>query len=79
MAIEITPGIVIDPNIRFGKPVVKGRRVDVMTIIGHLAAGGSFEEAMEQYHLEREDILAALRFALDELNRKYDKYSNADD
>ena len=63
MAQEIAPRIVVDKNIRFGKPVIEGTRVDVATILGQMAAGDSFEEVMEQYHLTREDVLAALAYA----------------
>jgi uncharacterized protein (DUF433 family) len=63
MAIEIAPRIVVDEKVRFGKPVIKGTRVDVATIVGHLAAGDSFEEIIEDYPVTREDILAALAYA----------------
>jgi uncharacterized protein (DUF433 family) len=63
MAVEIAPRIIIDEKIRFGKPVIKGTRVDVATILGHLAAGDSFEDIMRNYRLDREDILAALAYA----------------
>ena len=63
MAIEIAPRIIIDKAIRFGKPVIKGTRVDVQTVVGHLAAGSSVEEVMEAYGIERDDVLAALAYA----------------
>lgn len=63
MAMEIAPRIVVDKAIRFGKPVIKGTRVDVQTVIGNLAAGMSMEEVMEEYGLVREDVLAALSYA----------------
>ena len=56
MAIEIAPRIIIDEKIRFGKPVIKGTRVDVQTVVGHLAAGSSIEEVMEAYGIERDDV-----------------------
>jgi uncharacterized protein (DUF433 family) len=63
MAVEIAPRIMIDEKIRFGRPVIKGTRVDVATIVGHLAAGDTFEDVMANYGIEREDILAALAYA----------------
>ena len=63
MAIEIAPRIIVDSRVRSGKPVIKGTRVDVATVIGHLAAGDSFEDVMDNYPIEREDILAALAYA----------------
>ncbi len=63
MASEIAPRIVIDKNVRFGKPVIKGTRVDVQTVVEQLAVGLSFEEIMREYGLAREDVLAALSYA----------------
>jgi uncharacterized protein (DUF433 family) len=63
MVTEIAPRIVVDENIRFGKPVIKGTRVDVATVIGHLAAGDTIEDVMSDYGIEREDVLAALAYA----------------
>jgi uncharacterized protein (DUF433 family) len=63
VAIEIAPRILIDQKVRSGKPVIKGTRVDVATIIGHLAAGDTFDDIMANYPVDREDILAALAYA----------------
>ena len=63
MAIEIAPRIVVDKAVRFGKPVIKGTRVDVATVLGHLSAGDTVEDVMRQYNLTREDVLAALAYA----------------
>jgi uncharacterized protein (DUF433 family) len=60
---EIYPGIAMDPEIRFGKPCIAGTRVDVATVVGALAAGDSFEEVQADYHLSREQVLAALGYA----------------
>ena len=63
MAIEIAPRIVVDKAVRFGKPVIKGTRVDVAMVLGHLSAGDTVEDVMRQYNLTREDVLAALAYA----------------
>jgi uncharacterized protein (DUF433 family) len=63
VAREIAPRIVVNKAVRFGKPVIKGTRVDVQTVVGHLAAGMTIEEVMEEYGLSREDVLAALSYA----------------
>lgn len=57
------PGIVVDPLIKGGKPVIKGTRVPVDLILGKLAGGLTYEDVMSEYELEKEDILAALRYA----------------
>ncbi|MBU1088380.1 DUF433 domain-containing protein [Patescibacteria group bacterium] len=57
---------VIDPNIRFGKPVIRGTRVAVADIIGLLKAGYALEEIPEQYpELKMKDVLEALDFSVD--------------
>lgn len=60
---EIAPRIVSDGGVRFGKPVIKGTRVPVDLVVGKLAGGMTIEQVAEEYDLEREDVLAALRYA----------------
>ena len=52
------------PEICHGKPVFKGTRVLVGTILGALAGGDSVEMILEDYpNLSRDHIRAALLFA----------------
>jgi uncharacterized protein (DUF433 family) len=60
---NIFPGITIDPKVQFGKPIIKGTRVPVEVVMGHVAAGETIEKVMEEYELEREDVLAAIKYA----------------
>jgi uncharacterized protein (DUF433 family) len=61
--------IVSNPEILVGKPVIKGTRISVELILGHLANGWTFEQILESYpHITREDILAALAFAAENLH-----------
>jgi uncharacterized protein (DUF433 family) len=60
---EIAPRIVVDPDVRFGKPVIKGTRVPVDLVVGKLAAGMTIEAVAEEYGLTREDVLASLSYA----------------
>jgi len=55
--------IVVDPDIRHGKPVIKGTRVSVDVILGSLAAGMTLEEVAEEYGITKEDVLAAVEYA----------------
>ena len=56
--------IVIDPAICNGRPVVRGTRITVRTILELLGAGDSIEDVLEAYpSLTREDILACLRYS----------------
>lgn len=56
----------IDPEIRFGKPIVKGTRIAVADIFEYLAGGDSEEDLLKEFPgLTREDVLACLAFAAD--------------
>ncbi len=55
--------VIIDPEIAHGRPVIKGTRVPVEIILGSLAGGMEINEVVEEYGLEREDVLAALGYA----------------
>jgi len=60
--------IEINPNIMFGKPVIRNTRITVEQILRKLAGGMSVEEIIADHpHLKREDILAAHEFAADYL------------
>jgi uncharacterized protein (DUF433 family) len=60
--------IEINPNIMFGKPVIKGTRVTVEQILRKLAGGMTVEQIITDHpHLRKEDILAAQEFAADYL------------
>ena len=52
--------VIINPDIRFGKPTIKGTRIAVDEILGALAGGMTFEEIEEEYGIKKEDILTAL-------------------
>ncbi|MEE8590470.1 MAG: DUF433 domain-containing protein [Spirochaetia bacterium] len=56
-------GIIIDPDIQHGKPVIRGTRVPVVRIIGGLASGMTNAEIMREYEVTEEDIRAALTYA----------------
>jgi len=67
---EIAPRIVVDPQIRFGKPVIRGTRVPVHTIIAKLAGGMAAEEVAREYEVTPEDIRAALAYAANVLEQQ---------
>lgn len=54
----------IDPQVCHAKPVIRGTRVLVSTLLGVLAGGDSIEDILEDYpNITREDVRAALEFA----------------
>uniref|UniRef100_UPI0010CA7E95 DUF433 domain-containing protein n=1 Tax=Echinicola rosea TaxID=1807691 RepID=UPI0010CA7E95 len=58
--------ITIDPNIRFGKPVIKGSRIAVYDVLSWLANGMIYEEIMEDFpEISKEHIQACLAYAAD--------------
>lgn len=67
---EIAPRISVDEKVRFGKPVITGTRVSVSLVIGKLANGMTFEEIMDEYEIQREDILAVLDYAAKSLSHE---------
>jgi uncharacterized protein (DUF433 family) len=67
---EIAPGITVDSSVRFGKPVLKGTRIDVALVLGQLAAGATYEELIEQYDITHEGIVAALNYAAETVGKE---------
>jgi uncharacterized protein (DUF433 family) len=60
--------IEINPDIMFGKPVIKNTRITIEQILRKLAAGMTLGEIIADHpHLRREDIYAAQEFAADYL------------
>ena len=56
--------IVIQPDVCNGRPVIRGTRIPVQTILGFLGAGDPIEEILKEFPaLEREDVLACIRYS----------------
>jgi uncharacterized protein (DUF433 family) len=56
--------IELNPEICNGKPVIRGTRVTVQTVLSYLSAGDSVDDVLLGYpQLTREDILACLEYA----------------
>ena len=62
--------ISIDPNVRFGKPCVRGTRITVGDILGYLAGGMSEAEVLADFpQLTHDDIRACLTYAAERERR----------
>jgi uncharacterized protein (DUF433 family) len=62
--------IVIDPEIRFGKPSVRGTRITVGDVLSYLASGMRDDEILKDFpQLTRDDIRACLAFAAERERR----------
>ncbi|HMN05001.1 MAG TPA: DUF433 domain-containing protein [Flavobacteriales bacterium] len=58
--------ITVDPEIRSGKPTIRGMRISVGDVLEYLAGGMSIPEILEDFpYLTDEDIRACLAFAAD--------------
>ncbi len=58
--------IVVDPGIRFGKPIIKGTRISVSDILEYMAGGDSEDDIVAAFpQLSREDVRACLAYAAD--------------
>lgn len=56
--------IEVNPLVCHGKPVIRGTRVMVATILGALSGGDTIEMILEDYpNITYENVLAALAFA----------------
>ena len=56
--------ITVNPNVRSGKPCIKGTRMTVYDVLEYLAGGMTEDEILADFpDLVREDIRASLSFA----------------
>jgi uncharacterized protein (DUF433 family) len=71
---ELLSRITINPEICFGKPCIRGRRLWVSLILDFLAGGMKIEEIMKEYELEQEDILACIAYGAEMARERYFEY-----
>jgi uncharacterized protein (DUF433 family) len=64
-SVEISPGITVNSDVSFGKPVIKGTRISIDVVMDQLAAGASYEQVEDAYGVSRQNILDVLRYAAD--------------
>ena len=56
--------IEVNPEVRFGKPVIKGTRITVYDVLQWLASGLTYQEIISDFpQLTEQQILACLAFA----------------
>ncbi len=66
LTVDYRPYIGIDPEIRSGKPCVKGTRISVFDVLDYLAGGMSIDEILVDFpQLTRNSVLACLAYAAD--------------
>ena len=59
---DITPGVVSDPDILGGRPILRGRRIAVSQLVDQLAGGMTLDEIQEDYQLSDDEIRALLNY-----------------
>ncbi len=65
---EIAQYIEVNPKKMMGKPLIKGTRITVESLLEKLAAGESEDNILEAHpHITKESIKAALSFAAQSL------------
>ena len=58
--------IEINPQIRFGRPCLKGTRISVYDVLSWLASGMSTDEILLDYpQLSKDQVLACLAYSAD--------------
>ena len=64
--------IEVNPDVCNGRPVVRGTRIAVESVLGMLAAGDSIDEVLRAYpRLTRSQVLACLRHAARLMHNQY--------
>jgi len=71
MTIDWKGHIASEPEVMFGKPVIKNTRIPVDLILEKLAAGDKMEDLLEAYpSLTKEDIVSCLLFAAETIKNE---------
>ena len=69
---DLLDRITLHPDVRSGKPVIRGTRITVSDILEYLAGGMSQDELLADFpDLAPEDIRAALAFAAQRERRMF--------
>lgn len=64
--------ITVDPAVSHGKPILRGMRWPVQSLLELLASGMTYDEILQDHpELEREDLLAVLEFAAAQASGQY--------
>lgn len=66
---DITPGIISDPEILGGRPVLRGRRIAVSQLVDQIAGGMTLADVQEDYQLTDEELRALLEYIAQVVHR----------
>ncbi|MBU1501705.1 MAG: DUF433 domain-containing protein [Nanoarchaeota archaeon] len=62
--------IIINPDIRHGKPIIKGTRISVDEVLGALVGGMTYAEIEAEYGIKKEEVIAAISYAASLINNE---------
>lgn len=72
VAVNLLERIVTDPVVAFGRPTIRGHRIWVSLILGHLADGWTVAAVVAEYpQLEVDDVRACLAFGAQLANVRF--------
>jgi len=64
--------IEVDPDVCNGRPVIRGTRITVESVLGMLAAGDSVDDVLEAFpRLNREQVLGCVEHAMRLMQNQY--------
>lgn len=58
--------VIIDPKIRFGKPIIKGTRITAKELAGYLDSGMTEAEIKKEYGVTQDDIEVVMLYELEQ-------------
>ncbi|MCU0327334.1 MAG: DUF433 domain-containing protein [Spirosomaceae bacterium] len=59
------PNIVVNPDICFGKPSIRGTRMPVSSVLAYLSSGMSIDEFVGEFNwISKEAVLESLAYAV---------------
>ena len=70
--------IVTDPEVMTGKPVVKGTRIPVESVLAHLVATPDIDDLLQAYpRLTVDDVKACFAYAESQVHKSYKRSQGA--
>jgi uncharacterized protein (DUF433 family) len=55
--------IIVDKNVRHGKPIIQGTRITVDEVLRMLEQGMTYAEVEKEFGIQKEEILAVIKYA----------------
>ena len=69
---ELLNRIIVNPNVSFGNPCIKGTRIWVSLVLDLMANGMSVDDIIKEYpQLTKDDIFAAIAYAAEMSRERY--------